>query len=169
MLKSIYLIILIAGFSLVALPAKSEVSFKNQILIDTSKMTNQKLESILKTQGKIIEGQPGYWRVAYQEGILLIITDQANNRMRIIMPIVEKEKITEKQYSEMLEAQFDRALDVKYALYEDVLWSVFAHPLGELTTAQFKDALSQVYYAGYNFGGSYQSTDLIFGGGDDND
>lgn len=152
-------LILISAFFLSSFPLFAQDN-------TSSKMDNNQLEAILKTQGKIIEGQPGSWRVAYQEGILLIITDQTNNRMRIIMPIIEKAKITDEQYVEILEAQFDRALDVKYALFEDVLWSVFAHPLGELTEAQVKDAMSQVYYAGYNFGGSYQSTDLIFGGGD---
>ena len=66
----------------------------------------------------------------------------------------------------MLEANFDRALDAKYSIYQDVVWSVYTHPLGELTVEQFKDALNQVARLSQNFGGSYTSTDWIFGDGE---
>jgi len=61
-------------------------------------------------------------------------------------------------------ANFHTALDIKYAISDDVLWSAFIHPLRELTVAQVKDALSQVYYANITFGTTYTSTDLVFPG-----
>ena len=130
-------------------------------------MTNESLEIILKQNGSIIEGRRGYWQVKYKERLLTIITDPTHNRMRIITAIIEKKDIKKAQYAELLEAQFDRILDVKYALYNDVLWAAFIHPLKELTEEQVIDALSQVYYAANNFGGSYRSTDLQFGNRED--
>ena len=59
-------------------------------------------------------------------------------------------------------ANFHSALDLKYAISDDVLWSTFIHPLRELTVAQVKDAVSQVYYANRTFGTTYTSTDLVF-------
>ncbi|MCH8319327.1 MAG: hypothetical protein IIA88_12705 [Bacteroidetes bacterium] len=47
-----------------------------------------------------------------------------------------------------------------------MLWSIFVHPLKELTQSQLIDAISQVFYAAHNFGGSYRSTNLQFGSGD---
>ena len=77
--------------------------------------------------------------------------------------VIHQDKLKKNQFIELLEAQFDRALDVKYAISNEVLWSAFIHPLKELTEEQVKDAMSQVYYAAYNFGGSYRSTELQFG------
>lgn len=131
-------------------------------------MNNQKLESILKKEGEITkESEEGYWQVIYNERPIIVITDITHNRMRIISPIIEQKDMTQAQYETILKAQFDRALDVKYALYDNILWSVFAHPLQELTEKQVKDALSQVFYAAKNFGGTYSSTDIIFGGEED--
>ncbi len=133
----------------------------------TNLMTNQRLHEVLKADVKILEHEPGLWRVQYQDLVLMIITDSSHNRMRIISPIVEVEKLSPEMYPDILEAQFDRALDVKYAIFRDVVWSVFIHPLGELSPHQVRDAMTQVYNAAYNFGGSYTSTDLIYGGSED--
>jgi len=126
-------------------------------------MNNLKLEMVLESNGKIIEGRLGYWQLRYQDRVFTIITDERHNRMRIMTPVIESKKIKKAQYTELLEAQFDRVLDVKYALYNNYLWSVFIHPLNELTEEQVEDALSQVYYAAATFGTQYVSTNLQFG------
>ena len=141
-------------------------SYIYQNKIDSVGMNNQKLEGILKKQGEIIESREGYWQLNYLNRILIVITDQKNNRMRIITPVIEEKEMKKSNYSEVLKAQFDRALDVKYALYNGLLWSIFVHPLKELTQSQLIDAISQVFYAAHNFGGSYRSTNLQFGSGD---
>lgn len=127
-------------------------------------MDNEKLESVLESSGKIIEGRLGYWRLRYRDRVFTIITDESHNRMRIMTPVIEKKNIKKSQYTALLEAQFDRVLDVKYAMFNDFLWSVFIHPLKELTEEQVEDALSQVYFAAATFGNQYVSTDLQFGG-----
>ena len=141
-------------------------SYVYQNKIDSVGMNNQKLEGILKKQGEIIESREGYWQLKYLNRILIVVTDQKNNRMRIITPIIDEKEMKKSYYSEVLKAQFDRALDVKYALYNGLLWSIFVHPLKELTESQLIDAISQVFYAAHNFGGSYRSTNLQFGSGD---
>ncbi|PCH88960.1 MAG: hypothetical protein COB88_02545 [Flavobacteriales bacterium] len=130
-------------------------------------MNNEILEKILQDNGKILEGSLGFWQVQYLDRVLTVVTDESHNRMRIMTAVVHKKDLKKAQTTELLEAQFDRALDVKYALYNDILWSAFVHPLKELTEHQVKDALSQVYYAAHNFGGSYRSTDLQFGNRED--
>lgn len=134
-----------------------------QTKIGGSGMNNELLEQILRDNGTIIKGSLGFWQVQYLDRVLTVVTDAGHNRMRIMTAIMEKKDLKKAQTIELLQAQFDRALDVKYALYNDILWSAFVHPLKELTENQVKDALSQVYFAAYNFGGSYRSTDLQFG------
>jgi len=84
--------------------------------------------------------------------------------MRIISPITESINLDEDKKTLMLLANFHTALDVKYAISDNILWSVFIHPLKELTTSQVKNAISQVYSANVTFGSTYTSTDLVFPG-----
>lgn len=84
--------------------------------------------------------------------------------MRIISPIAKKEQLTEELITNSLIANFHTALDVKYAISDDVLWSVFTHPLKELSTHQVKDAIIQVYNANITFGTIFSSTSLTFPG-----
>ena len=61
-------------------------------------------------------------------------------------------------------ANFHSVLDVKYALSDEIIWSVYAHPLKELSELQVVDAIQQVYAAAITFGGSYSSTNMVFPG-----
>jgi len=63
---------------------------------------------------------------------------------------------------ECMEANFHTALDSKYAISNNILWSAFIHPLKELTERQLIDAVSQVYSAARTFGSSYSSGALSF-------
>ena len=132
----------------------------------TIPMNNVSLKTILDETCAKVEGQEGYWQAEYLDRILVIITDSRYNRMRIIAPIIEVKDLKKKQLEEAMSANFDKVLDAKYAIANDVVWSVFAHPLQELTTAQVKDALNQVYLAAATFGTEYKSTNISFSGGD---
>jgi len=129
----------------------------------SASMNNQRLDSIIRSKGEIHEGQPGYWRFAYRDRGVLVLTDESHDRMRIITPVVEVTEIGEEIWLLALSANFDRALDARYAINGDYLWSAFMHPLGVLTESQFDDALDQVVTLADNFGTSFSSTDLVFG------
>ena len=96
--------------------------------------------------------------------MLICIHDETANRMRIISPIVERSKLEEKELLNALVANFHSVLDVKYALSDEIIWSVYTHPLKELSDAQVVDAIQQVYAAALTFGGSYSSTNMVFPG-----
>lgn len=127
-------------------------------------MTSSKLGTILTQMSDSIQGNNGRWQFKIKEVVFMCITDSKHNRMRIISPITEAERLTEKLKSAALVANFHSALDVKYAIAEDILWSVFIHPLKELSEAQVKDAVSQVYSANVTFGTTFSSTTLVFPG-----
>lgn len=108
--------------------------------------------------------------VHYKVGELAIylIADEDANRMRLMSPIIEDSKLEESDLKLLMEANFDRALDAKYAISDGVLWSVYAHPLKELYKDQVIDALTQVRSLVYNYGTTYSSTTMVFGGDDGN-
>ena len=68
----------------------------------------------------------------------------------------------------MMQANYDAVLDARYALANDIVWSVFIHPLSSLTQKDFLSAVAQTVTAVETFGTSYTSGAVIFGGGDTN-
>jgi len=133
-------------------------------LLQAQKMNNNSIDKILKTSVDSIQGSNGFWQFTYKDRLMILLTDEDNNRMRAISPVIEVKKLTKELMYASLAANFHTALDVKYALSEEVLWSVFIHPLKELSDDQLKDALLQVYNAAETFGTTFSSTDLVFPG-----
>ncbi len=127
-------------------------------------MTSARIGEIITRVADSVQSNGNTWQFLYKDRLLVCVTDENANRMRIISPIIEREKLSEEQILNSLVANFHTALDVKYAISDEIIWSVFTHPLRELTEHQFEDAVSQVYYANLTFGGSYSSTTLTFPG-----
>ncbi len=127
-------------------------------------MSIDKLGEIISKNSDSIQVNRNTWKFIYKGKVLICIADKKANRMRIISPIAKKEQLTEELILNSLIANFHTALDVKYAISDEILWSVFTHPLKELNAHQVEDAISQVYYANLTFGSIYSSTSLTFPG-----
>lgn len=95
-----------------------------------------------------------------------IITDAVSNRMRILVPVASAEALDEADMRRMMQANFDTALDARYAIANGRLWSVFIHPLAELESDQVVSGLAQTVVLARNYGGSYASGGTVFGSGD---
>ena len=134
------------------------------INLQSQSMTPEKLMALIQQEADTVSAQANSAQFLFNDAMLICIYDEKANRMRIISPIVEREKIGEEELLNALVANFHSALDVKYALSDEVIWSVFAHPLKELTEDQVVDAIFQVYAAAATFGTTYSSTNLIFPG-----
>jgi len=128
-------------------------------------MSNSKLDELIRQISRKVKGQLGYWKIAIDGRDILVITDETHNRMRIMSPVTSQDNLDAAELACLLEANFGSALDAKYALREQTLWSIFTHPLGELSEEQFLDCVAQVANLANNFGHSYASSNLIFGGG----
>ena len=152
-------------FTFLIVNANAQVDKKQLKDASTNGMNNKKMEAIFKSEAKELEGDLGNWQMNYRGSLVLVLTDEKNNRMRIFTPVVEKTKLEEGQLEKMLEANFHSALDSKYSLYNGFVISVFTHPLKELGKDQLIDAMRQVVVLSQTFGDSYSSTGLIFGGG----
>jgi len=127
-------------------------------------MTVDLLIETIKQEADTIKVENNTIEFKFNDALLICIHDENANRMRIIAPIVRKEQLDEEEILNALVANFHSVLDVKYALSDEILWSVFAHPLQQLSEAQVVDAIQQVYAAAITFGDSYSSTNLVFPG-----
>ena len=128
-------------------------------------MTNDRLDGLIRQTSKTVKGEAGYWQFKIGGRDILVITDARHNRMRIMSPVAAQDQLDKAELIRLLEANFASALDSKYALRDQTLWSVFTHPLAELSDEQFLDCMAQVANLADNFGRSYASSNLIFGGG----
>ena len=130
--------------------------------LSSQNMTNDKLETIVRSMADSIQGRSGNWQFSIKDRLFICVTDQENNRMRIMSPITEQKELAYTDMLKVMEANFHTALDVKYAIAHDLLWSVFIHPLRELSESQVVDAIQQVYVAAMTYGSTYSSSSLSF-------
>lgn len=127
-------------------------------------MNNARLDSLLHLVVDTIVGGEGRWELKLPQINMLVITDEAHDRMRIISPVRNIEDASPEEIFACMEANFHSALDVKYALSDQVIWVAFIHPLSPLSDGQLLDALRQVRAATLTYGTLYSSTDMVFPG-----
>lgn len=134
-------------------------------MIAPATMNNQRLQDLIRQKATtILEDQLGFWKFEFNEMLVLVITDESHNRMRIMAPVLEMDSIPDQQWKVLMSANFDRALDARYCINGDMLWSAFIHPLEQLHANQFLNGLQQVVTLAKNYGTSYSSGDLAFNG-----
>jgi len=132
------------------------------------KMNNARLAELINRIDKKAKGRPGHWQLVVDGKQVLVITDEKANRMRIVSPITESGELTQQQLYRIMQANFDSALDARYAVAKEVLWSAFIHPLSSLSDREFLVGVGQVVNLVSNYGSSFSSGALIFRGGDSN-
>lgn len=124
------------------------------------------IDAALKQIKPDVERNGNSWQIALGERSALIITDPAAERMRIMVPIAEAEAVDEATLRRMMQANFDSALDARYAIAQGVIWGTFIHPLTSLTEKDFISGLAQSFKIAENFGTTYSSDVFVYGGGD---
>lgn len=97
---------------------------------------------------------------------VMLVYDVVADRMRLLSPVETADAVDADRFIRLMQANFDSALDARYAVAKGVLWSVFIHPLSSLTADEFGSGLGQTVNLVVNYGSSYSSGALIFGGGD---
>jgi len=72
-----------------------------------------------------------------------LIADESADRMRLMIPIIPAEAMEEELLLRVMQANFDSALDARYAIAQGLLWSTFLHPLSSLTEEDFLSGIDQ--------------------------
>ena len=93
---------------------------------------------------------------------VLCVTDEHYNRMRVMTPIAPVEEVPESTIMQCMNANFDRALDARYCISNDMIWGAFIHPLGSLTPTLFQSACHQVTEVSRTFGTTFSSGGISF-------
>jgi hypothetical protein len=128
-------------------------------------MTTSAIGKLLDSYLTQLEGGDGFWRGMRGDVQIFVLSDETHDRMRIMAPIGELKTLQARVLKVLLEANYDRALDAKYALRGREVWSVSVHPLATLAPDDFASFLDQVVRLVKNTGSTYASSDLVFGAG----
>lgn len=99
---------------------------------------------------------------------VIIVSDPAADRMRAMVPIRSAQGLEPGELMRLMQANFDTALDARYAVANGRLWGAFIHPLSPLEREQFISALIQTVNLARTYGTLYSGGAQTFGGGDSN-
>ena len=131
------------------------------------RMTLTRIEEIVRRLDENAkEPRPGSWQLTISDRLVIVVTDQINNRMRIISPISKTDGMPEALLKRLMQANFDTALDARYAIAKGLLWATYIHPLRALHDRQFISAIGQTVNLALTFGSTFSSGAMTFGGGD---
>lgn len=165
MLRALALILLCTAPPAV-LPAPAPAQAQTQAETPSAPMSVERLAAILTAidPDAVIEARGMTLTVAQVP--VTVIVDETANRMRILVPVSSAEGLDAEALLRLLQANFDSALDARYAIANGRLWSTFIHPLAELQGDQLISGLAQTVTLAQTYGDTYSSGALVFGGGD---
>ena len=164
LLSALVLLVISTGPGCVEAPDGDEESTPRAV--NTSPMTPARLgELILAVDENAVFDEPT-WVFSVENLEVIVVYDEDADRMRIIIPIGPATGIPEAELLRLMQANFDSALDARYAIARDTLWGAFIHPLSELSDDEFLTALGETANIVLTYGTTYSSGLMIFGGGD---
>lgn len=126
----------------------------------------ERIAEVIEALDPDAQRQANNWQFAIDEVQILVVTDPANDRMRILTPVSLAEALPEEGLMRLLQANFDTALDARYAVAQELVWGTFIHPLESLTTREFASGVLQTKSLADTFGTTFSSGLLSYGGGD---
>lgn len=132
-------------------------------------MTPERLAGIITAIDANAQFSPAGIEFMIEDVPVLVVMDPGANRMRAMVPVASAEGLTEEDLLRMMQANFDTALDARYAIAQGRLWSVFIHPLSELQDEQLVSGLAQAVTLAQTYGQTYSSGGAMFGHGDSGD
>ncbi|MCK0122270.1 hypothetical protein MWU61_17075 [Loktanella sp. F6476L] len=129
-------------------------------------MTMERLAEIVQVLDEDANVTPNGLEFVIDDVPVLIVADVRANRMRAMVPISSVEGMTSEEMERVLQANFDSALDARYAIAMGRLWGVFIHPLRELERDQLISGIAQTVNVAQTYGSLYTSGAAQFGAGD---
>ncbi len=133
-------------------------------------MTNERLNGIIEKIGtNIAYNDQNMWEFSVSDVPVRVITDEKADRMRVLVPVENANTLSSDLLQRLMQANFDSALDARYAVANGVVWATYIHPLSALNDRQFISGVGQTVNLARTFGTTFSSGALMFGGGDSQD
>ena len=129
-------------------------------------MTPIRMAAIVLALDPDAQPTPSGFEMTIDDVPVLVIVDATANRMRAMVPIRLAEGMTTAELTRVMQANFDSALDARYALANGRLWGVFIHSFAELQKDQLISGLGQTVNIAKTYGTLFTGGTFQFGAGD---
>ncbi|MEL6587740.1 MAG: hypothetical protein AAFY65_03450 [Pseudomonadota bacterium] len=129
-------------------------------------MTLRRMAAVLERLDPDVQRAGPAFQMTIEDVPVLVISDPRADRMRAMVPIRSAVGLTETDLTRMMQANFDSALDARYAVAEGRVWAVFIHPLSPLRDEQLISGIGQTVNAALTYGTLFSSGGVQFGRGD---
>ncbi len=126
-------------------------------------MTQGEMELAFAEVVEKIDGPTGMIRGQVEGVNVVLVSDPANDRMRLVVGIARADQLDRRTLEILLRANFHTALDARYAISDGVVYGTYLHPLSTLTRADLRSAVHQVVSLQQTFGSTFSSGALQFG------
>jgi len=97
-----------------------------------------------------------------------LVFDVNADRIRLFSQVTPSDALSGAQLRRLMQANFDTALDARYAIAGGQVWSTYMHPLVSLTQDDFISAIAQTVTLVRTYGTTFSSGAMSFGAGDSN-
>ena len=98
-------------------------------------MTIDRIETIIKRLDEDSERNGNSFLFSFAERQILLVSDPEADRMRIMIPVNDAAALDPEELMRLMQANFDSALDARYAIANGTLWSTFLHHRVSLCSA----------------------------------
>ena len=140
-------------------PGNSELDEETQAALDVIAAVVDQIDPDAKRNGNS-------WELTLEERKILVVTDVSAGRMRVMTPIAAADQLPDEGLMRLLQANFDTALDARYAVAQNLVWGTFIHPLKSLNARDFASGVLQTKALADTFGTTFSSGILSYGAGD---
>ncbi|MEO1246452.1 MAG: hypothetical protein AAFX56_12290 [Pseudomonadota bacterium] len=134
--------------------------------LSATTMNAERLGELIQNVDEDARQENTTWLFAVAGLDAAVVYDVGADRMRIVIPIGPAADLPQEELVRILQANYDSALDARYAIANGQLWGTFIHSLSELSDDEFLVGLGQTANVVLSYGTSYSSGMFIFGGGD---
>jgi len=155
--------------ALASLAAAQETETPDTAPAGEPPMTMQRMAEIIRAIDPEAQAAGNVIQFAIDDIPLVVVADPGANRMRAMVPIRSAQGLSPEDLMRLMQANFDSALDARYAVARGRLWGVFIHPLSPLEKDQLLSAFIQTINVARTYGQTYSGGATVFGGGDSND
>ena len=106
------------------------------------------------------------WQIKYRNMPIFVVADDDADRIRIMSPVSSAAILSEDHLVRLMQANFESALDARYAIAQGTVWSAYIHPLSVLDEREFFSGMGQTVSLVVTYGTTFSSGALAFTGGD---
>ena len=138
----------------------------SSVVAQEAPMTVERLSEIVLDIDPDAALTPNGLELTLEDIPLLIVVAPEADRMRAMVSIASAEDVTPEEMLRMMQANFDTALDARYAVAQGRVWGVFIHPLAALEREQLLSGLAQTVNLARSYGSLYTGGANVFGRGD---